>query len=90
MIWCNFCGVPKDQQRGLVQPYIAAMQLLALVLLLSRNGISREALLNLTVGLPALAAGATLGVVLFRRIDDAWFRKIVLAVLLIAGLLLVA
>ena len=90
VIWCNLRGVPKDRQRGLVQPYIAAMQLLALALLLWRNGISREALLNLTIGLPALAAGATLGVVLFRRIDDARFRRVVLAVLLFAGILLVA
>jgi len=90
VIWCTFRGMPKHQQRGVVQPYIAAMQLLALALLLSHNGVSREALLNLTLGLPALAAGATLGVVLFRRIDDAWFRRVVLAVLLFAGLLLVA
>jgi uncharacterized membrane protein YfcA len=90
VIWCNLRGIPKDQQRGLVQPYIAAMQVLALVLLLSRNGISREALLDLALGLPALAAGATLGVMLFRRIDDARFRRVVLAVLLFAGVLLVA
>jgi uncharacterized protein len=90
VIWCNFRGMPKDQQRGLVQPYITVMQVLALVLLLLHNGISRDALLDLTLGLPALAAGATLGVVLFRRIDDARFRRVVLAVLLFAGVLLVA
>jgi uncharacterized membrane protein YfcA len=90
VIWCNFRGMPKHQQRGLVQPYITVMQLLALALLLSRNGISREAVLDLTLGLPALAAGAALGVVLFRRIDDARFRRVVLAVLLFAGALLVA
>jgi uncharacterized membrane protein YfcA len=89
VIWCNLRGMPKDQQRGLVQPYIAAMQLLALALLLSRNGISREAVLDLMLGLPALASGATLGVILFRRIDDARFRRVVLAVLLFAGVLLV-
>ena len=90
VIWCNLRGMPKDQQRGLVQPYIAAMQLLALALLLWRNGVSREALLNLTLSLPALAAGATLGVALFRRIDDGRFRRVVLTVLLFAGLLLAA
>src|ERR1700749_2734414 len=33
-IWCDMHGVPKNQQRGLVQPFIAAMQIFALALLL--------------------------------------------------------
>ena len=88
-ILCELRGVPKDQQRGLVQPYIMAMQLLALALMLSRNTLSSQALLNLTLSLPALAAGAALGVIMFRRVGDAQFRHIVLAVLMVAGLALV-
>jgi uncharacterized membrane protein YfcA len=36
-IWCDMHGMPKDQQRGLVQPFIAAMQVSALMLMLSRH-----------------------------------------------------
>jgi hypothetical protein len=82
-IWCDLRGLPKDQQRGLVQPYIAAMQVLALALMVSRNTLPTQALLNVTLTLPALAAGAILGVVLFRRVSDAWFRTAVLGVLLV-------
>lgn len=88
-IWCELRGMPKDQQRGLVQPYIVAMQLFALAVMLSHGGLSRQALVSLTLSLPALAAGAGLGVLMFRRVDDALFRHIVLAVLLVAGLMLV-
>jgi hypothetical protein len=88
-IWCDLRGLPKDQQRGLVQPYIAAMQVLALALMVSRNTLPTQALLNVTLTLPALAAGAILGVVLFRRVSDAWFRTVVLGVLAVAGVLLV-
>jgi len=88
-IWCELRGMPKDDQRGLVQPYITAMQLLALALMLSRNTLPSQVLVHLTLSLPALAAGATLGIVIFRRIGDTSFRQVVLAVLLIAGLLLV-
>jgi hypothetical protein len=88
-IWCDLRGLPKDQQRGLVQPYIAAMQVFALALLLSRNTLPTQALLNVTLTLPALAAGTILGVVLFRRVSDAWFRTVVLGVLAVAGVLLV-
>ena len=87
-IWCDLRGMPKEQQRGLVQPYIAAIQLFALALMLSRNTFSTRALLDLTFSLPALAAGAALGVIMFRRVNDALFRSVVLVVLLFAGLFL--
>lgn len=88
-IWCDLRGLPKDQQRGLVQPYIAAMQVFALALMFSRNTPSMQAVVSMTLTLPALAAGATLGVILFRRVSDASFRSVVLGVLGLAGVLLV-
>ncbi|HET7155147.1 MAG TPA: sulfite exporter TauE/SafE family protein [Hyphomicrobiaceae bacterium] len=88
VIWCDLRGMPKEQQRGLVQPYITVMQVFALALLLSRYGISNEALWNLTLSLPALLAGTALGMLLFGKINDAWFRRVVLAILLVAGLTL--
>jgi uncharacterized membrane protein YfcA len=88
VIWCDLRGMPKDQQRGLVQPYIVAMQLLALTLMFCRHCISRETLLSVTVNLLALAAGTAIGLVMFRRIDDAQFRRILLGVLLLAGVTL--
>jgi len=89
VIWCDLRGMPKDQQRGLVQPYIMAMQLFALALMLSRNDLPSAALIDLTLCLPALAAGSALGVLMFGRVNDALFREIVLMVLMVAGLFLV-
>jgi uncharacterized membrane protein YfcA len=89
VIWCDLSGMPKDRQRGLVQPYIAVMQVLALALILSHNGVSTKTLLDLTFSLPAVAAGTALGVVMFGRVNDALFRRVVLVVLLVAGLCLV-
>jgi uncharacterized membrane protein YfcA len=88
-MWCELRGVPKDQQRGFVQPYITAMQLSALAVMFWHNTFSSQALLNLTYSLPALAAGAALGVIMFRKVDDAMFRHAVLAVLFVAGLALI-
>jgi uncharacterized membrane protein YfcA len=87
-IWCDLRGMAKDQQRGLVQPYIMAMQVFALILMVSRHTITTEALLNVTLTLPALAAGAVLGLVLFRRVSDRSFRSVALGVLAVSGLLL--
>lgn len=44
--------------------------------------------MGLTVSLPALAAGTALGVIMFGKVNDAWFRRVVLAILLVAGLFL--
>src|SRR5579883_298401 len=89
-IWCDLNGVPKTEQRGLVQPFIAAMQLFALALMLMRGDLSTKVLLDLALSIPALLAGSALGIVAFRYVDDATFRRIVLIVLLLSGLMLVA
>jgi uncharacterized protein len=88
VIWCDLRGMPKDQQRALVQPYITAMQLFALALMLSHHSFSSQTLVNLTISLPALVAGAAVGVILFRKVNDAIFRSAVLAMLLVAGFFL--
>ena len=88
-IWCDMHGMPKDQQRGLVQPFIAVMQVSALVLLLTRHELPSNILIDLAVSLPPLAAGTMLGVLMFRRINEALFRRIVLIMLLVSGLSLV-
>jgi uncharacterized membrane protein YfcA len=89
-IWCDLRGLPKDQQRGLVQPFIAAMQLLALLLMISRRTLPTGMLADFVISLPALLAGTVAGVAMFGRVNERVFRRVVLAVLLVAGLLLLA
>ena len=88
-IWCDMRGMPKNEQRGLVQPFIAAMQVFALSLMLSRHSLSSKFLIDLAISLPALIAGAGLGIVMFRRVNEIAFRRIVLVLLLLSGLSLV-
>ena len=88
-IWCDMHGVPKHQQRGLVQPFIAAMQLFALALMLVRGDISTGIVHNFVFATPALLAGTWLGIFAFRNINEASFRRVILGLLLVSGLLLV-
>src|SRR5579871_2184029 len=89
-IWCDLNGVPKTEQRGLVQPFIAAMQLFALALMLMRHDLSSKVFFDLLLSVPALVAGSALGIFAFRYVDDATFRCIVLVVLMVSGLMLLA
>jgi uncharacterized membrane protein YfcA len=88
-IWCDIHGVPKTEQRGLVQPFIAAMQIFALVLMLLQNDLSSKVLVQFVASIPALLAGAALGIFAFRCVNEASFRRIILTMLLFSGLLLV-
>ena len=88
-IWCDMHGLSKSQQRGLVQPFIAVMQLFALALMLSHHSLSPKVLVDFGICLPALAVGTALGIMSFGRIDEVAFKRIILVLLLFSGLCLV-
>jgi uncharacterized protein len=88
-IWCDMHGLPKSEQRGLVQPFIAAMQVFALAIMLSHHSLSSKVLIDFGICLPALAAGTALGIRLFGRVNEVAFKRIVLTLLLFSGICLV-
>jgi uncharacterized protein len=84
-IWCDMRGMPKSDQRGLVQPFIAIMQVFALAVLLEHHGLSSKIVIDLAISLPALFAGTLLGILAFRNINEVGFRRTILVVLLFSG-----
>jgi uncharacterized protein len=88
-IWCDMHGVPKNKQRGLVQPFIAAMQIFALAMMLARHDVSSQVFIDLALSIPALLAGSALGIFAFRNVNEALFRRIILIILFVSGVLLV-
>jgi uncharacterized membrane protein YfcA len=90
VMWCELRGVSREQQRGVVQPFILGMQVLAMVMLASRPGTIRGEVLQYTLlAMPALAAGVIIGLLLFTRIDRARFRAATLWLLVVSGLFMV-
>ena len=85
-IWCDLRGLAKDRQRGLVQPYITAMQIAALAFLAAQHGISADLSSSVLHSLAPLGAGAMLGLALFGRVSDSQFRRVLLSALLVCGL----
>jgi hypothetical protein len=66
------------------------MQLLALLLMMSRRTLPTGILNDFIISLPALLAGTVAGIVMFGRVNETAFRRVVLIILLIAGLGLLA
>jgi uncharacterized protein len=87
-IWCNLRGWPKDVQRTVFQPVAVAIFLMSALWLGAKGAVSLDTTKFFVMGLPCVIAGTWLGLKLFGRIDEAMFRKIVLALLLISGVTL--
>jgi uncharacterized membrane protein YfcA len=89
-IWCQLRGWKKDYQRAVFQPVMLATIVANLISLGIAGAITADTLQLYLLGLPAMAAGLWVGFKLYGRLDDAAFRKVILVLLLIAGLGLIA
>lgn len=87
-IWCNLRGLPKDVQRATFQPVAVAVFAMAAFWLGAKGSLTLETAKLFALGLPFLLAGTWLGLKLFGRIDEAVFRQLVLALLLVSGVAL--
>jgi len=90
VIWATLTGISKVRQRSIVQPYIVSVQLFTIVELLNKPGalpwetLAYGALLCIVI-LPM----NQLGVMVFKKITDQSFKKLVLSLLFFMGVALV-
>ena len=89
-IWSNIRGWPKDEQRAVFQPTGVAIFLGTALCLGGTGTVTSDTVRLFFIGLPALLFGSWLGLRLYGRLDEAGFRRVVLALLLVSGLALIA
>jgi uncharacterized protein len=89
IIWCQLRGWPKDEQRAVYQPVMFAAGILGIVSLGAAGAITAETLELYLLGLPVLLAGLWSGFKLYGILDDAAFRKVLLASVLLSGIALI-
>ena len=87
-LWCGLRGWPKDVQRTVFQPVAVAIFLMSALWMGARGAITADTIKLFLIGLPALLAGTWLGLQLFGRLNEAAFRRVVLALLLASGAVL--
>jgi uncharacterized membrane protein YfcA len=88
-LWCNIRGFPKDVQRSIYQPVILAAFALTAISLAIGGAITADLVKVYLYGLPPLAAGLWLGLRLYGHLNEAAFRKVILTLLLLSGVVLV-
>jgi uncharacterized protein len=87
-IWCGQRGWTPAVQRGVTQPFILAMHGLTFGWLVAGGFVDRAVGVGFLWCLPAVALGLWLGLRFYGRLDAVRFRKVVLALLTVAGALL--
>lgn len=88
-IWCSIRGLAKDEQRGIVQPFILLMQIATLVYFSKLGMIASGMTATYLLCAPAVLGGTWLGLHLFKNIGDAMFRHLVLTFLVVSGVFLI-
>lgn len=89
IIWASLQGWGKNERRGVFQAYNALVLSAMLVTSAVAGLMTREFLDALLWSLPGAIFGTFLGAAAYRRLDDRRFDRLVLLVLLVAGLVLV-
>ena len=89
-LWCTLRGLPRDQQRAVIQNFNLAMQTVAFALHVGGGNVSWPmvpllALVGVAVLVPVLLGGR-----LYAGISEAGFRKIVLGLLTASGVALLS
>lgn len=88
-IWCGLRGWSKDVQRAVFQPVAVATFLMSALWIGAKGALTADIIKLFLIGLPALFAGTWLGLMVFGRLAEAAFRKIVLVLLLASGVILI-
>ena len=83
-------GWTKDVQRAVFQPVMLAAIVATAISLSFTGAVTVEIVKLYVLGLPAMLAGLWLGFKLYGKLDDVAFRKVILVLLLVAGVALVA
>ncbi|WP_026379029.1 sulfite exporter TauE/SafE family protein [Afifella pfennigii] len=87
-VWATLRGWPKDERRSVFQVFNLVI-LGAVVAWHLLSGLPRDGLFALTLlALPGTALGAWLGAMLYRRLSDRRFHRLVLVLLGLSGITL--
>lgn len=89
-LWCTLRGLPKDEQRAIIQNFNLAALLVTMAMYVAKGLVTREVLPLFAVVAPAMLVPTLLGGRLYRGISEARFRQLVLGLLTVSGVALLA
>jgi uncharacterized membrane protein YfcA len=89
IVWTDIRGWSKEQRRGVLQAFNISILSVALLVHAMSGLLNRHVALATAAALPGTIVGAWLGSLLYRRLGDRGFQKVVMALLFVSGLVLI-
>lgn len=87
-MWCALKDWSKSETRGVLQPYNFIVLLISAILLLFSEAYSAQTLYAAAIAIPVSLAAAQAGLWVFHKVQDATFRRLIIGLCLISGVLL--
>lgn len=87
-VWLSLRAWPKAKTRALLQPFNITVLTLSATLLALKGAYDSTVLLAMAVATPVALASAQVGIAVFKRINDADFRRLLIFLMLASGVVL--
>ena len=89
-MWCALRPWSKAETRGVLQPYNVVILFLACLALAIQGAYSPDTIWKILVAFPVTMLAAQIGIMLFRRLSDDLFRRLLIGLMLLSGVILLA
>jgi len=89
-MWCSMRPWTKDATRAVLQPFNVAILGITTGMLWLQGVYTTQTLIYLAVAIPATLIAAQIGIAVFRRLRDDLFRRMLIGMCFLSGLILMA
>ena len=87
-MWCAMRPWPKAETRAVLQPFNVTVLGLTLILFATKGAYTWDVLKLIAIALPVTMVSAQIGITIFKRLNDDQFRRLIIALMFVSGLVL--
>lgn len=87
-MWCGMRPWPKAETRAVLQPFNIAVLGLTLVVFAIKGAYTWEIITLIVIALPVTMIFAQIGITVFKRLNDDQFRRLIIALMFVSGIIL--
>lgn len=87
-MWCATRPWKKAETRAVLQPYNVAVLTIAMIIFAFRGAYTGEVLKLIGVTLPVSMIFAQIGIVVFKRLKDDQFRRLIIVLMFLSGIIM--
>jgi len=89
-MWCALRPWPKAEQRAVLQPFSVVVLAVAGVIMFTKGVYDRQTLILITITLPITLLTAHLGLVVYHRLRDTQFKRLLIILMFVSGFAILA